>query len=229
MEAKKSPKADLENKKAYLLDIGLIISLIMMIIIFGWKSYDQNEVVITSDPTPGGIIEDYVPITKQDHAKPVVPPVVAITNLHQVDNNIDVIDLGPIDFGDNSSLPVPVYTVPDRPDEAPAPDEEIIIVPDVSPSFPGGEKAMYEYLHREVKYTELAKSSGIEGTIYVTFVVERDGSITGIRLLRGIGGGLDELVLKSIANMPSWKPGWSNGKLVRVQYNIPIKFELKDL
>lgn len=228
MEAKKSPKADLENKRAYLLDLGLIISLSIMIIIFGWKTYDVTGVEITTVQKTG-IIEDVIPITDQK-VKPVVPPTISVTDLHTVDNKTDVIDLGPIDVEIGQDIPIPPFTLPSRPDPEPQdPDEEIVIVPDVSPTFPGGEKAMYEYLHKQVKYTEMAKSAGIEGTIFVTFVVERDGSITGIRLLRGIGGGLDELVLKSIANMPVWKPGWQGGKLVRVQYNLPVKFELKDL
>jgi periplasmic protein TonB len=228
MEAKKSPKADLENKRAYLLDLGLIISLTIMIIIFGWKTYDVNEVEITTVQRTG-IIEDVIPITDQK-VKPAVPPMITVTALHTVDNKTDVIDIGPIDVEIGQDIPIPTYTLPSRPEPEPQDlSDDIIIVPDVSPSFPGGEKAMFEYLHKQVKYTELAKSAGIEGTVYVTFVVERDGTITAIRLLRGIGGGLDQLVLQTIANMPKWKPGWQGGKLVRVQYNLPVKFELKDL
>jgi protein TonB len=73
----------------------------------------------------------------------------------------------------------------------------------------------------------MAKESGIQGRVFVTFVVERDGSVTDVRVLRGIGGGCDEEAIRVVQNMPKWSPGKQRGKSVRVQYNLPVKFTLQ--
>ncbi len=102
----------------------------------------------------------------------------------------------------------------------------VYTVAEESPSFPGGDEARIEYLRNNIKYPEEARKQGIEGTVYVTFVVEADGSITETKILRGIGGGLDEIALEVIKNMPAWKPGKVKGEPVPVQFNMPIKFTL---
>jgi protein TonB len=86
---------------------------------------------------------------------------------------------------------------------------------------------LYSYLGNNIKYPVMAKESGIQGKVYVTFVVERDGSITDVKVLRGIGGGCDEEAVRVVASMPRWKPGKQRGKPVRVQYNLPVRFTLQ--
>lgn len=94
------------------------------------------------------------------------------------------------------------------------------------PHFIGGEEARLKYLNENIKYPLEARISGIQGRVFVTFIVERDGSVTNVRLLRGIGGGCDEEAIRVIKNMPEWVPGTERGKPVRVQYNMPILFHL---
>lgn len=227
MEAKKSPKADLENKRTYFSNFGLIISLLLMIIIFGWKTYDVDQVVIPKR-VQGSETEIIVDITKQRKPLPVPVPS-SPTMLNLVDNNkTDVEDLGPINAEDLFDLPSPVNIKPTRPEEENNVDE-VVIVPDIAPQYPGGLEELYRYLYDRVKYSTMAREANIEGTVHITFVVERDGSITDVRLLRGIGGGLDEQVLKTVEDMPKWSPGMRAGKLVRVQFNLPVKFTLRDL
>ena len=86
---------------------------------------------------------------------------------------------------------------------------------------------MYKYLAENIKYPQMAKESGIQGRVFVTFVVERDGRVTDVRVLRGIGGGCDEEAIRVVAAMPKWAPGKQRGKPVRVQYNLPVKFTLQ--
>lgn len=105
--------------------------------------------------------------------------------------------------------------------------QEIFTVVEQMPQFPGGETAMYNYLSQNLIYPQVAKESGIQGRVYVTFVVETNGSLSDIRILRGIGGGCDEAALKAIRSMPRWVPGKQRGIPVRVQYNLPIKFSLR--
>lgn len=95
------------------------------------------------------------------------------------------------------------------------------------PAFSGGEAELYKYLHDNTKYPEEAKELGIQGRVYVTFVVETDGSITAINIVRGIGGGCDEEAVRVVKSMPRWTPGKQRGVPVRVQFNLPIKFTLQ--
>ena len=107
-------------------------------------------------------------------------------------------------------------------------DDDVILVPDVMPEFPGGEDSLFAFLSRNIKYPAEAKKADIRGRVFVTFVVEKDGRITGERILRDIGGGCGEEVLRVIRAMPKWKPGTQDGKPVRVQFNLPVSFELQD-
>lgn len=101
---------------------------------------------------------------------------------------------------------------------------EIFTVVEEQPMFNGD---LYEYLSNQIKYPEEAKELGIQGKVYVTFVVEKDGSITDIKVLRGIGGGCDEEAVRVVKTMPNWTPGKQRGNAVRVQFNLPIKFTLQ--
>lgn len=103
---------------------------------------------------------------------------------------------------------------------------EIFTIVENMPEYPGGQDAMYGYLAENLKYPEKAKKKGIEGIVFVTFVVLETGEISETKVLRGIGGGCDEVAVDVIDNMPFWKPGIQRGKKVRVQYNLPIRFKL---
>ena len=98
---------------------------------------------------------------------------------------------------------------------------------DVEPGFPGGEEAFYKYLAENIKYPEQAKKEKIQGKVYISFVIEKDGSIADAKVARGIGGGCDEEALRVVNAMPKWTPGKVRGENVRVSYNLPILFKLQ--
>ena len=104
---------------------------------------------------------------------------------------------------------------------------EVFSVVEVEPEFPGGVEALYKYLAENIKYPVLAKEKGTQGRVYVTFVVEKDGSVTDAKVLRGVSEEVDAEALRVINAMPKWKPGMQQGVPVRVQYNIPIVFKLQ--
>lgn len=120
----------------------------------------------------------------------------------------------------------------DKPAEAPKaisqddPEQLIFTVVEDMPEYPGGKKAMYTYLGQNIKYPAKAMQDSVEGTVFVTFVIKNDGSVSNVRLLRGIGSGCDEEAMRVVEGMPNWKPGKQRGKTVNVQYNLPIKFTL---
>lgn len=105
-------------------------------------------------------------------------------------------------------------------------DDEVFVVVEEQAEFPGGLDSMYAYIQKNLVYPEKAKAEGIEGRVFVSFIIEKDGSISNVKILRGIGGGCDEAAVEMVKNMPKWKPAKQRGKPVRCQFNLPIKFEL---
>jgi periplasmic protein TonB len=102
----------------------------------------------------------------------------------------------------------------------------IFTVVEEMPSFPGGDESRIKYLTENIKYPQMAKESGIQGTVYVTFVINEKGKVADVKVLRGIGGGCDEEAIRVVNMMPPWNAGKQSGKAVRVQFNMPIKFTL---
>lgn len=104
--------------------------------------------------------------------------------------------------------------------------DDVFVVVEEPPAFSGGEEARIKYMVNSIKYPQKAREHGIQGTVYVTYIVEPDGTITNAKVLRGIGGGCDEEALRVVKEMPQWIPGKQKGKPVRVQFNMPIRFAL---
>lgn len=105
-------------------------------------------------------------------------------------------------------------------------ENDIFTVVEQMPKFPGGDEARINYFVNSIKYPDEARKAGIQGTSYVSFIVETDGSITGVKVIRGFDKACDEVAMNVIKNMPKWEPGVQRGKPVRVQFNMPIKFTL---
>jgi protein TonB len=95
------------------------------------------------------------------------------------------------------------------------------------PSFPGGEAELYKYLANNIQYPDVAKNNNITGRVYLTFVVEKDGTIANAKILRDIGGGCGAEALRVVNSMPKWTPGKQRGQAVRVQFNLPVSFDLQ--
>jgi TonB family protein len=105
-------------------------------------------------------------------------------------------------------------------------DDKVFTFVERKPEFPGGEKALMEYLGNNIKYPRLAVEAGVEGRVYLSFVVDKAGNVENIKILRGIGYGCDEESLRVIKGMPKWTPGVQNDKAVKVQYTLPVVFKL---
>ena len=95
------------------------------------------------------------------------------------------------------------------------------------PEYPGGMSELFKFMGNNIKYPEQAKKKNIEGKVYVSFTIEKDGSITNIHILNGIGGGCDKESIRVVNNMPKWTPGENNGQKVRVEYTLPINYKLE--
>lgn len=105
--------------------------------------------------------------------------------------------------------------------------DQPVLIAEQMPEYPGGDREMYEFLSKEVKYPEIARRAGIEGRVYLQFVIGRDGQIRDVEVVRGIGGGCDEEAARAIKAMPRWIPGRQRGTPVAVRYALPIRFGLR--
>jgi protein TonB len=227
MEQKKTPRADLENKKIIFTEIGLILALAVALFAFEWKSYDKSIQDLGTRQAED-IPEEIIPITEQKLKPPPPPPPKQVVQISVVEDDVEVEDDINIDVEADQNTEVEEYIAPVMSQEEESEEErQIFMVVESMPEFPGGEASLYKFLAENIKYPQMAKESGIQGRVFVTFVVERDGSVTDVRVLRGIGGGCDEEAIRVVKNMPKWSPGKQRGKPVRVQYNLPVKFTLQ--
>ncbi|MGC8864548.1 MAG: energy transducer TonB [Bacteroidales bacterium] len=226
MIEKKTPKADLENKRGLFLEIGMVVVLALVLLGFEWKTYDKQKVEIFQRQA-SDIPEEMVEITKQETPPPQAPPPPQVTVLNIVEDNVEIDNDFTVDAEATQTTQVQEYVPVQKAEEEVIEEQEIFQVVESMPEFPGGEEARIQFLRDNIKYPQIARESGIQGVVYVTFVVEPDGRVTGVRVLRGIGGGCDEEAVRVVKAMPRWIPGKQRGKPVRVQFNMPIKFTLQ--
>jgi periplasmic protein TonB len=220
MELKKNPEADLEKKKPFFIQIGLIVSLGLVLIALEWKSYEGTGMDL-GQLNIDLAEEEIIPITQQEIPPPPPPPPVTVEiqvvdDDKQIDNEIDIKETE----ADQSTFVEIVQK------EEVIAEAEIFTIVEEMPSFPGGEEALFAYLQKEVKYPPMAKDAGISGVVYLQFVVGPDGKIKDVKVLRGVKG-LDEEAIRVVEKMPTWKPGKQRGKAVPVYFNLPIRFTLR--
>lgn len=220
MEPKKTPKADLNNKRSLFFQIGMIASLGLMLTAFNWAQReggagDLGQLVI-EEP-----VEVEVPQTEQKVQPPPPPPPPQLEVVED-DELVEEDDIQSTEVNQDTKIDIPVI----EPEEGPA-EPEIFTIVEEMPSFPGGDQALLEYMAKNTKYPPLARENGLQGIVVVTFVVDEKGNINNVQVLRGIGGGCDEEAIRVVKTMPAWKPGKQRGMPVRVQYNLPFRFTLR--
>ncbi|MBN2615374.1 MAG: TonB family protein [Bacteroidales bacterium] len=224
MDARKSLKADLEAKKTIFFEIGLVLVLALVYFSLNAKSYEQRKAVLVQQQaqnTP----EEMVPITEQKVKPPPPPPPKQVTQIKIVSNDVKIDDNVDIDVNADMNTQVAQYTPPVQ--EEDVQEQPIFTVVEDKPSFPGGEAALMKFLATHIQYPALAKESGIQGRVFISFVVEPSGNIDHVKVLRGIGGGCDEEAIRVVKSMPKWEPGRQRGKPVRVAFTLPINFKLE--
>lgn len=227
MEIKKSPKADLESKKLTFTLIGLVVSLFIIWRVFEYKSYDK-QTFDDLQRTVEVIEEEMVEITKQEQPKPQPPaPKPQVTQIQIVEDDVEVEDEIDINAEVDQDEVIEEYEFVPEIEEEEIVEAEIFKVVEEMPEFPGGAAKMMEYIQKNIKYPMMARESDIQGRVFVNFVVEPDGSITNVTVMRGIGGGCDEEALRVVQSMPNWKPGKQRGSAVRCSFTVPIIFKLQ--
>lgn len=222
MELKKNPKLDYRRKYALFFNIGLVLSLLMVISAFEWKFVEKVAVV---DFGGSSMIDDEITIPITIHKPPPKPQLKQVTIIEiKDDEEIEVDDL--VFTFDNAEADKIVDVIYE--DDGP-PIEVVDEVKDIvekMPSFVGGLEQFYKFVGKNLKYPAQARRLGIEGKVFVHFVVDRDGSLSDIKVVKGIGAGCDAEVERIIHKSPKWNPGKQRGEPVRVRMMMPITFRL---
>ncbi|MGK7392993.1 MAG: energy transducer TonB [Candidatus Cyclobacteriaceae bacterium M3_2C_046] len=225
MEAKKHKKADLQTRTGMFFNIGLVITLTLVIMAFEWKFYDTQTLVDIGQVTDN--FEDImdIPPTEQPPPPPPKiqqPEIVEVPDDEEIEEEIEI----DLDVEVTEETVIEEIVFEDAPEEE-VTDEVFAIVED--PSEPaGGWDAYYKFLKENMKYPAQARRMGIEGRVFVHFVVERDGSITDVEVLKGIGAGCDEEAIRVIKAFPKWNPGKQRGRPVRTRMHLPVIFKLQN-
>jgi periplasmic protein TonB len=206
--------------------IGALISLGFIFISFEWSTSEIRVTVFHDQPDQAFIPVQQVPIYREKDKKMAVPiPNSSYEKLDIVDDiSIEIID-EPVFSEEPSVEAVPVF-VSDIPATTDIIDEPLPHV-EIMPKFPGGEEALYKFLRSNIKYPQIAREIGIAGRVYVQFVIETDGSVSQVKVVRGKDRTLDDEALRIVGLMPKWSPGIQNGQKVRVKMTLPVNFVLR--
>lgn len=204
--------------------IGLVLALAIVFFAFEYRSYDKRVLNIVERQVED-IPEEIVPITDHTVKPPPPAPVVQTTVLQVVEDDVQVEDVK-INVEVDQKTQIEVYVPPVREEEEVV-EAEIFTVVESMPEYPGGPEEMMRFIAQNIKYPPIARESGIQGRVFVNFVVEPNGSVSNVKVLRGIGGGCDEEAIRVVQSMPKWTPGRQRGKAVRVSFNLPVRFTLQ--
>ena len=223
MELKKTESADLNKKRAFFLAFSYVVVLALVIMAFQWES--NSDTVANLGVLDAQFEETLeIPQTKQD-VPPPPPPQVQQTQIVEVAND-EIIQETKVSF--DAEITEETQIVPQEiKEEAPAEEvvSEIFLVVEEPQSFPGGQAGIAKFLQDNIRYPEMAKQAGIDGRVFVQFVVNEKGSIDNVEVLKGIGGGCDEEAVR-VVKLMKWNPGKQRGKPVKVRMSLPIKFTL---
>ena len=226
MQLKKSPNASLEDKKLTFVLIGLVLVLSICYVAFEWTEKEVTKYEVTDTDF---FFEEEIDIQQTTQETPPPPPPPAVQEVEVLNVVEDDVETETIEINTEDEKDVEVVIAP--PVEAPVEEEEeevIFMVVETMPEFPGGQQALFKYLGENVKYPVIAQENGIQGRVICQFVVNKDGSIVDVVVVRSSGEpSLDKEALRVINSMPKWKPGKQRGKPVRVKYTVPVNFRLQ--
>ena len=216
MKAKKNPEISIEYKKGMFFQIGLIVTLLLVLIAFEWKSYEKTDYSL-GQLQMDDLEDEMIPITRQEETPPPPPPPPEIIEIVEdeveIENELEVEDT---DTDEND------FIEQEEEDDS----DEVFMVVEQMPVFPGGDLGLMKFIQKTVKYPPIAKENDITGKVYVTYVVNKKGKVTSVKVVRGVDKYLDAEAVRVVKLLPYTTAGKQRGKPVNVQYTIPINFTL---
>ena len=224
MELKKNPRADLRQYTGLFFEVGLAVALGVVLASFNYANHERNRMVF-GDIDNYDIEDVMIPITR---SMPVTPPpappkVAEVITIIETDSDLEE----DFEVDDVEATQETMIAIVERSGEEEEEEEEVpFALAEIRPEFPGGEAALQKYIASHVQYPEVARDNGLQGKVYVQFVINKRGEVENAIIARGIDAVLDKEALRVIQSLPKWKPGVQRGKPVRVSYTVPINFKL---
>lgn len=224
MQLKKSLKASLEDKKLTYALVGLVFVLSICYVAFEWTEKEVTKYEVADMEFAFEEELDIQQTQQETTPPPPPPPVKEVEVLNVVEDDVETETIQ-ISSEDNEADTVVIAP----PVQAEEEEEEVVfVIVETMPEFPGGQQALFKYLSENVKYPAIAQENGIQGRVICQFVVNKDGAIVDVEVVRSGGDpSLDKEALRVIKSMPKWKPGKQRGKAVRVKYTVPVNFRLQ--
>ena len=227
MEIKKSPKASLEDKRVLFAEIGLVLSLLIVLGAFSYSTHVRTIASLASDIRADDVIEIVPPVTRET---PPPPPAVSLPVLSDqieiVENDLQVDDFFSVD---DSNLEVTIRDyIEDVPDEI-IDDETIDFVRvEDKPKFNNGDaNAFSVWVGQHLVYPEISKENNVQGRVILQFTVLKDGSVGNVKVLRSVDSALDKEAVRVVSSSPKWEPGRQRDRAVNVTYTFPVIFQLR--
>ena len=231
MEVKKSPKASLENKRFLLTEIGFVIALLAVLFAFDYSSKEKKVATLETE-TAAVEVEDMIPITQETPPPPEAAPKIPILSdqIDVVDDNIKIDDnmFQNLEDDANSGVEIMDY-IESAPEEETIEEEAIPFqLVEEKPSFNGGDANEFsKWVNSRLVYPEIAKENGVQGRVTLQFTVNADGSVSNVKVLRGVDSSLDKEAVRVVSSSPKWKPGKQRDRAVKVTYTFPVIFQLR--
>ena len=229
MERKKSKKADLESKKGLFLELGFVVALGLVLLAFEWTTRPETVEGFQQE-SEEDIVQEDVPVTRRQEKKepPPPPPPSSTEQLNIVDDDVEIEDelrLEQSEADQDTEVSIDAFAEEEEEEEE---EQQVFVVVEDMPQFKGGGiNAFRKYVQENISYPTVAAENGIEGTVFVKFVVDKDGGISNVKIMRGVDPALNKEAKRVIRSAPKWEPGSQRGKPVRVQFTIPITFKLQ--
>ncbi len=222
MNRKKNVKVDLERKRGIFLQLGIVVSSLIVLALLEWKTpVNEKSVVYRIDDIE--LETDLLPIERSKDIKPPLPKQYSKLNIipdnNEVTENFEI--LSP-EIGPNEAVPISQIKLPEE-DEQELPT--VWIAPTM-PKFPGGKIGLQQYISKHLKYPVKAIQEGVQGKVFVKFIVNSEGKIKEASLVNSVHPLLDKEALRVVKNLPKWEAGTQNGQKVNVWITIPIVFQL---
>ena len=229
MEIKKSEKASLENKKLLFVEIGLVVSLAITLFAFEWTS-TETETALLEDTTEILVEEEIISTQMDTPPPPPAAPKIPILSdqIDIVDDEIEIEDDMFMNLEDDASLGVEIMDYVEVEEEVVEEEAIPFQLVEEKPSFQGGDANQFsKWVNSRLVYPEIAKENGVQGRVTLQFTVEKDGSVTKVKVLRGVDPSLDKEAVRVVSMSPKWKPGKQRDRAVPVTYTFPVIFQLR--
>lgn len=229
MEVKKSQKASLENKRLLFTEIGFVFALLVVWLAFSYTTKDK-KVAVFEEVAEVVDVEEMVPITQENTPPPPEAPKIPVLSdqIDIVDDEIEVNDDMFMNLEDDANLGVEIMDYVEVEEE----EEEEEVIPfmlvEEKPKFKGGDANDFsKWVNSRLNYPEVAKENGVQGRVTLQFTVNVDGSVSNVKVLRGVDPSLDQEAVRVVSSSPKWTPGKQRDRAVKVSYTFPVIFQLR--